>query len=90
MVCYIVLQVLSFAIAISCARGDCRQLHGGFKLSIDLAAIGMAMMLALFLLVREMLIWVLMAYGTHSNKRREQRAKRLVTCGKGDRSQCAR
>ena len=59
MVCYIVLQILSFALAIGYTRGDCRQLLGGFKLSIDIAAIGIAMMLALFLLVREMLIWVL-------------------------------
>ena len=58
LVCYVVLQVLSFAIAIAVPAAT-QATAWWFKLSIDLAAIGMAMMLALFLLVREMLIWVL-------------------------------
>ena len=58
LVCYVVLQVLSFAIAIAVPAAT-QATAWWFKLSIDVAAIGMAMMLALFLLIREVLIWVL-------------------------------
>ena len=58
MVCYIVLQILSFALALAIPAAI-GAIDWRFKLSIDIAAIGMAMMLALFLLIREMIIWSL-------------------------------
>lgn len=57
-VSYIALQILSFATAIA-VPAAVQALAWRYKLSIDVSAIGLALMLGLFLLVREMLIWSL-------------------------------
>lgn len=57
-VCYIVLQILSFLTAIA-VPAVIQALDWRYKLSIDFSAIGLAVLLALFLLIREMLIWSL-------------------------------
>ena len=58
MACYALLQILSFAIALA-VPGAIQAFNWHYKLSVDIAAIGLAMTLALFLLIREMFIWSL-------------------------------
>ncbi len=58
MVCYVLLQILSFLIAIA-VPATLQAFVWRYKLSVDIAAIGLAMTLALFLFIREMFIWSL-------------------------------
>ena len=55
-VCYAVLQILSFLLAIA-GPATIQAIAWRFKLSVDIAAVGLAMTLALFLLIRELFIW---------------------------------
>ena len=58
MVCYALLQILSFLIAMA-GPAAIQAIAWRYKLSVDIAAIGLAMTLALFLLIREIFIWSL-------------------------------
>ena len=56
LVCFAIVQVLSFLLAIA-GPATMQALAWRQQLSLDIAAIGLAMMLASFLLIREIFIW---------------------------------
>jgi len=58
LVCYAVLQLLSFLIAIA-GPATIKAIAPRYQFAVDMAAIGLAMTLALFLLIREVFIWSL-------------------------------
>lgn len=64
MACYALLQIITFLIAIS-VPATIQAIAWRNRLSVDIAAIGLALTLALFLLIRELLVWVLWRTALH-------------------------